>query len=46
MRDSDLSRKYGIMSVPTLIVDPSDPESAITGVSQIIGWANANGMRA
>jgi len=46
MRDSDLSRKYGIMSVPTLIVDPSDKDSAITGVSQIIGWANANGMRA
>ncbi|MBR2281550.1 MAG: ribonucleoside triphosphate reductase [Spirochaetales bacterium] len=46
MENTELANKYGIQSVPTLVTDPYDVSSAITGVSQIIGWANANGQRA
>jgi hypothetical protein len=34
------------MAVPTLIPDPNDSSNVITGVSQIISWANANGQSA
>ena len=46
MENTELANKYGVQSVPTLVTDPYDPSSAITGVSQIIGWAKANGQRA
>ena len=46
MENQDLAQKYGIMSVPTLVPDPYDPTVLISGVNQIISWANANGQRA
>jgi len=46
MEDQALAQKYGVMSVPTLVPDPYDTTTVISGVSQIIGWANANGQRA
>ena len=46
MENQDLAQKYGVMSVPTLVPDPYDTTSVISGVSQIISWAAANGQRA
>ncbi|MBO4409219.1 MAG: thioredoxin family protein, partial [Spirochaetales bacterium] len=46
MENQELAQKYGVMAVPTLIPDPNDPSTVITGVSQIISWANANGQSA
>jgi ribonucleoside-triphosphate reductase len=46
MEDQELAQKYGVMAVPTLIPDPNDSSNVITGVSQIISWANANGQSA
>ena len=46
MENQELAQKYGVMSVPTLVPDPHDPTNVISGVNQIVSWANANGQRA
>jgi anaerobic ribonucleoside-triphosphate reductase len=46
MENQELAQKYGIMGVPTLVPDPHDPTVVISGVNQIVAWANANGQRA
>ena len=46
MENQELAQKYGVMSVPTLVPDPYDPTVLVSGVNQIISWANANGQRA
>ena len=46
MESQDLAQKYGVMSVPTLVPDPDDPSTVISGVNQIVSWAKANGKRA
>jgi ribonucleoside-triphosphate reductase len=46
MESQDLAQKYGVMSVPTLVPDPYDPSTVISGVNQIVSWAKANGQRA
>ena len=44
--NQELAQKYGIMSVPSLVPDPTDPTVVISGVNQVVAWANANGQRA
>lgn len=46
MENPALAQKYGVMAVPTLVTDPADTSSAISGVSRIMDWANSNRMRA
>ena len=46
MENREMTEKYGVKSVPTLIPDPSDPASAISGAPAIAAWAQANGRRA
>ena len=46
MESQDLAQKYGVMSVPTLVPNPDDPSTVISGVNQIVSWAKANGKRA